>query len=122
MHQRYDGRHDWSAAVLFGRVTTSLASGDLESQGRLTMHRLGQTFFGDHATEVKDVSWSATRWTRHPGLLFSATIGYSVPSLPSRYDRVTALLVRLDDGSVIIAAAAVPNDADPQVARQARDR
>jgi len=44
-----------------------------------------------------------------------------VPNLPSRFDRVTALLVRLDDGSVVIAAASVPNDADPEVARQAAE-
>ncbi len=121
VHQRYDGRHDWSAAVLLGRVSTSMTSGDLESQGRRTMYRLGRTFFGDHATEVKDVSWSNHPVGQRPGVRFSATIGYSVPKLPSRYDRLTALLVRLDDGSVIIAAAAVPNDADPQVARQARE-
>lgn len=114
VHQGYDGRHDWSAAVLLGRLTTSMTSGDLESQGRLTMYRLGRTFFDDHATEVKNVSWSDHPIGQHPGLRFSATIGYSVPSLPSRYDRVTALLVRLDDGSVIIAAAAVPNDANPR--------
>ena len=34
---------------------------------------------------------------------------------------MTALLVRLDDGSVVIAAASVPNDADPEVARQAAE-
>ena len=40
----------------------------------------------------------------HPGMLFTATVHYAVPNLPSRYDTVTALLVRLDDGSVVVAA------------------
>jgi len=31
------------------------------------------------------------------------------------------LLVRLDDGSLIMAASSVPNDARPDVARQAAD-
>jgi hypothetical protein len=31
------------------------------------------------------------------------------------------VLVQLDDGSLIVAAAAVPNDTDPEVARQAAD-
>jgi hypothetical protein len=41
--------------------------------------------------------------------------------LPSRYDTVTAVVVRLDDGSLIMAASSVPNDADSEVARQAAD-
>ena len=55
-------------------------------------------------------------------MLFSAQVHYSVDRLPSRYDTVTALLVRLDDGSLIMAASSVPNDADSDVARQARRR
>ena len=74
-----------------------------------------------HAAEVTDESWSDHSVDQNPGLLFSATMGYSVPNLPSRFDRVTALLVRLDDGSVVIAAASVPNDAGPELARQAAE-
>jgi len=121
VHPRYDGQHNWSAAVLFGQVSSSLAPGDLETAGRLTMERLGRTYFDQHAAEVTDVSWSDHSVDQNPGLLFLATMGYSVPNLPSRFDRVTALLVRLDDGSVVIAAASVPNDADPEVARQAAE-
>ncbi len=121
VHPRYDGRHNWSAAVLFGQVPSSLATGDLETQGRLTMQRLGQIFFDARAIEVKDVSWSDHSVDQHPGLLFSATMGYSVASVPSRFDHVSAILVRLDDGSTVIAAASVPNDADPEVARQAAE-
>ena len=33
-----------------------------------------------------------------PAMLFSAQVHYSVDRLPSRYDTVTALLVKLDDG------------------------
>jgi hypothetical protein len=54
-------------------------------------------------------------------MLFSAQVHYTVHRLPSRYDTVTALLVRLDDGSLIMAASAVPNDAESDIARQARE-
>jgi hypothetical protein len=54
-------------------------------------------------------------------MLFSARVYYSVDRLPSRYDKVTAVVVRLDDGSLIMAASSVPNDADSEVARQAAD-
>ena len=56
-----------------------------------------------------------------PAMLFSAQAHYSVDQLPSRYDTVTALLVRLDDGSLIIAASSVPNDAASDIAHQASD-
>jgi hypothetical protein len=54
-------------------------------------------------------------------MLFSAHVLYAVDGLPSRYDTVTALLVRLDDGSLIMAASSVPNDTADDVARQASD-
>ncbi len=56
-----------------------------------------------------------------PAMLFSAQVHYSVDRLPSRYDTVTALLVKLDDGSLIMAASSVPNDANSDVTRQASD-
>ena len=56
-----------------------------------------------------------------PAMLFSLQVHYSVDRLPSRYDTVTALLVKLDDGSLIMAASSVPNDADSDVVRQADD-
>jgi len=67
------------------------------------------------------MTWSDHSVDGHPGMVFSARVSYSVNNLPSRYDTVTALLVRLDDGTLIMAAAAVPNDTDPGVARQATD-
>ena len=54
-------------------------------------------------------------------MLFTATVHYSVPDLASRYDTVTALLVRLEDGSLVVAASSVPDDTDPALAQQAAD-
>jgi hypothetical protein len=121
VHPNYDGRHSWSSAVLLGRVSASPVGADLEAQGQLTMQRLSQTFFGQHRTTLGKVTWSDHSVDGHPGMVFSAQVHYSVKNLPSRYDTVTALLVRLDDGSIIVAATAIPNDTDPNVARQARD-
>ena len=119
VHERYDKQHNWSAAVLLGRVSPSLAAGEPAAVGQLTLTRLGQTFYGHHTTEVTDVVWSDHSVDGRSGLLVTARIGYAVTGLPSRYDQVRAFLVRLDDGSMIIAASAVPDDAKPAVARQA---
>lgn len=121
VHPRYDGRHDWSSAVLLGRLSSPSGSGDLEVDGRQTVEQLSRSFFGAHATQVRDFTAADHAIDGHPGVLVSATVHYGAANLPSRADRVTALLVRLDDGSVVVAAAAVPDDTDPAVAQQAAD-
>ena len=121
VHQHYDGQHDWSAAVLLGRVSPSLAAREPADLGQLMLTRLSQTFYGRHTTEVTDLVWSDHAVDGHPGLLVTARVEYAVTGLPSRYDQVRALLVRLDDGSMIIAASAVPDDTEPAVARQAAE-
>ena len=120
VHSRYDGKHNWSSGVLLGRVTQS-SQGDLESQGALALHRLSNAIFDHHPTELKGLSWDEHAVDGRPGMRFSAQVYYSVDQLASRYDTVTALLVRLDDGSLIMAASSVPNDADSDIARQAAD-
>jgi hypothetical protein len=120
VHSRYDGKHDWSSGVLIGRVAQS-SQGDLESEGALALHRLSNAIFDHHPTELKGLSWDKHAVDGRPGMRFSAQVYYSVDQLASRYDTVTALLVRLDDGSLIMAASSVPNDADPDLAQQAAD-
>jgi hypothetical protein len=121
VHARYDGQNDWSSVVLLGRVSESSSHGDLETEGRLALHRLSTAIFDRHPTQLKGLSWDERQVDGQPGMLFSAQVHYQVDRLPSRYDTVTALVVQLDDGSLIIAASSVPNDADSAVARQARD-
>ena len=119
VHIRYDGKHDWSSGVLLGRVAEPGSSGDLQTEGTLALHRLSQAIFAERPTELKGITWHQRTVDGQPAMLFSAQVHYSVDQLPSRYDTVTALLVRLDDGSLIMAASSVPNDADSDIARQA---
>lgn len=121
VHVRYDGKHDWSSGVLLGRVAGPGNAGDLQTEGTRALHRLGQAIFDRHPTELKDMTSKQRMVDGQPAMLFSAQVHYSVNRLPSSYDTVTALLVRLDDGSLIMAASSVPNDADSDVARQASD-
>jgi Protein of unknown function (DUF2510) len=121
VHVRYDGKHDWSSGVLLGRVAEPGSSGDLQTDGTLALHRLSQAIFEERPTELKGITWHQRTVDGQPAMLLSAQVHYSVDQLPSRYDSVTALLVRLDDGSLIMAASSVPNDADSDIARQARD-
>ena len=121
VHARYDGKHDWSSGVLLGRVAVPGDADDLQTEGTLAVHRMSQAIFDRHPTDLKGMTWKQRVVDGQPAMLFSAQVHYSVDRLPSRYDTLTALLVRLDDGSLIMAASSVPNDADPDIARQADD-
>ena len=121
IHARYDGQHDWSSGVLLGRVSESSGQDDLQTEGKLALHRLSTAIFDQHATQLKELSWHERTVDGQPGMQLSAQVHYRVDRLPSRYDTVTALVVRLDDGSLIMAASSVPNDADSDVARQAAE-
>ena len=121
VHLRYDGKNPWSSGVLLGRVAQSSSQDELQTEGTLALHRLSNAIFEQHPTELKGLRWDEHAVDGRPGMLFSARVYYSVDRLPSRYDTVTAVVVRLDDGSLIMAASSVPNDADSDVARQAAD-
>lgn len=121
VHPRYDGVHHWSSTILLGRLAGGSSTGDLESDGRLVLDRLSRSFFDGHRVRVGQVRVADHAVEGHPGMLFTAPVHYAVPNLPSRHDTVSALLVRLDDGSVVVAATSVPDDTDSAVARQAAD-
>ena len=121
VHAGYDNRRDWSSAMLLGRLSAGSFTGDLEHDGPRVIEKMSVSFFDGHATEVRQISSADHAVDGHPGMLFTATVHYSVPGLPSRYDTVSALLVRLDDGSVVLAATSVPDDSDPALAQQAVD-
>jgi hypothetical protein len=121
VHPRYDGRRHWSSTMLMGRLTSGASTGDLESDGRFVLDQHSRAYFDGHPVKVRQLSGADHAVDGHPGMLFTAAVHYAVPNLPSRYDTVSALLVRLDDGSVLVAATSVPDDADPALARQAAD-
>jgi hypothetical protein len=118
VHERYDGRHTWSAAVLLGRLPAAV-NGDLEAQGRVTAQQLSESIFDGHPTRLVDVRTSDHAVEGQAGLLVTGRVKYAIDELPSRYDTLTVLLVGLDDGSVVVAATLVPDDTDAALARQA---
>jgi len=111
VHPHYDGERTWSALVGLGAVHPSLVSGDLEVTGRTAVQRLSRRLFSDHRTAVRKVSAADHAVDGRPGVLVTGQVHYAVPGLRSRFDRVTALVIRLDDGTVVTALTLVPDDA-----------
>ena len=116
VHERYDGRRTWSAAVLLGRLsTTARTPEELRQRAEETVRRLSRTLLDGVPTEVRHLQVADRAVGGQRGLVLTADVGYEVPHLPSRADRLTAVLVALDDGSVVAAVSSVPDDAPVQV-------
>lgn len=116
VHRDYDGTSGWSATVALAVLTPELArSGDLEHVGAATLGRLSERFFGAHETTVRHQRSEVRSVDQNLGVRFTAEVHYAVPHLASRYDTVTAVFVRLDDGAVVVAVSSVPDDAETAV-------
>lgn len=120
VHRRYDGRHTWSATVALAHLDPGWStSTDLDRAGSTIMKQLSHGLFDEHATTWKVGTPTEHSVDGHPGALFTAEVHYSVDRLPSRFDRLSALVIELDDGSFVVAVSSVPDDASSQVVEQA---
>lgn len=120
VHERYDGEHDWSAMVALAAVNPAVAAQpDLEGAGKATLARLAAVLYGKQVTKVTRPHVADRAIDNHPGVEFTAQVHYAVDRLPSRYDTVRAVVVKLDDGTVVAAISSVPDDAAPDVTRLA---
>ena len=120
VHTRSAGAAPWTAAVLLGRLHADVGAGqELEDRGRVAATELGRLLFGATRTRVADVEVADHAVDGSPGVRVTAQVHYQVEGLPSRYDDLTAVLVGLGDGSVVVAATSVPDDAAPELRRLA---
>lgn len=121
VHPRYDGKSTWSATIALAQISPELInSTDLEKTAAKAAERYAQRFFGGHETKLGRLSVSDWSVDGHPGVMITFRVSYDVKKLASRYDKVSVILVRLDNGSFIAATSSVPNDADPELSRLAR--
>lgn len=121
VHTRYNGTLDWSAMAGFGAVSPSLGSStELEDTATAVLRQASTRFFGGYPTTLRRVSAADQAVDGRPGVLVTAEVHYRIRHLASRFDRVTALLVRQDDGSLVVAMISVPNDAPAQLTTKAQ--
>ncbi|MFP5282819.1 MAG: DUF2510 domain-containing protein [Actinomycetes bacterium] len=119
VHPGYDGRRTWSAMVGLAALEDDLTEGDLDQTGLRAVTRLcGRLFDGQHTT-LKRLRAADHSVDGRAGVLVTGEVHYQVPGLPSRFDRVSALVVELDEGPVVAALSFVPNDASPELTRLA---
>lgn len=120
VHREYDGDNDWQAMVALAKLDPDLVTGtELSGAGMATVRKLAKRLYGRHTTTLTDVDWADRSVDGHAGIEFSARVRYAVDRLPSRYDTLDAVVLRLDDDTVVLAVSVVPDDADAVVARLA---
>ncbi len=121
VHEEYDGEHDWSAVVALAALDPDLIGGsDPESAARHALSKIASGMYAGQQTKISRVRVADRSVDGNPGVEVSARVHYAVDRLASRYDTVAAIVVRLDDGTLVAALSAVPNDADAEVHRLAK--
>ena len=112
VHPRTDQHSGWTAMTCLASVNDRLADGfDLDADSVATIRTLAGKIYGSGPTEIRDVDVAEHAVDGHGGVRLTAQVHYQIDGLPSRYDDLTAILVRLDDGSVVAALSSVPDDA-----------
>lgn len=120
VHEGYDGHRSWSAAVLLGRLAGTATDEDaLEDHAVTAVRKLSTTFFRSEPTRLRKVSVADHSVDGNSGVRVTAQVHYAIDGLPSHYDQVTAVVVGLDDGTMLVAVSAVPDDADARLSAQA---
>lgn len=116
IHPRTAQHGGWSAVTCLAAVNARLADDfDLDEDSEATVRALADTIYGSGPTQVDQLDLAEHAVDGHGGVRVTARVHYQIDGLPSRYDDVTAILVRLDDGSVVAAISSVPDDAGEEV-------
>ena len=122
VHSNYRGHRDWVATVGLAHIAPGITDqGSDRKAAEDAMRAVTKHFFGDHKTSLKDLHSSVGLADGRPAVTVRVNVHYRVKNLPSSHDQVTAVLVQLDDGSMVAAVSSVPNDAPPEIHRQAAD-
>lgn len=116
VHPRTDRHGGWTAMTCLASVDEQLTDDVDFGEGSVrTVRELAGQIYGNGPTELQGIDVSDRAVDGHGGVRITAQVHYAIDGLPSRYDDVTAILVRLDDGSVVAAISSVPDDADHQI-------
>lgn len=121
VHPDFNGSETWTAMVGLGHIPAESWQDDPREFAEGAMAGFSLRFFGRHPTSVQGLDYHLTWVSGHSCAEVTGDVHYDISGLPSSYDRVRLIGCPRADGSVIAAISSVPDDADPQLARQAED-
>ena len=115
VHEDYLDRRDWSAVVGLAHVAPGASRDDPEATALAVTYGIAGRFFDGRPTTVSEPSVAEHSVDGCSGVQVSAEVSYRIAGLASRADRVTVVLIRLDDGTEVAAFSSVPTDASPSL-------
>lgn len=122
VHRHYQGHRDWVATVGLAHIAPEITDqGTGREAAEEAMRAVTKHFFGNHKTSRKNLKSSVGLVDGRPAVTVTVDVHYKIKHLPSTHDQVTAVIVQLDDGSMVAAVSSVPNDAPQEIHRQAAD-
>ena len=110
VHRDYEGTSDWSATAGFGAVADDLAGATAAATAKSFFDTFRTVGFGSRKTTLTGQETDQVDLDGHQVALISGNVGYSVPGVPSTFDRVLVIALPLDDGGYAIYFSSRPND------------
>ena len=110
VHRDYEGTSDWSATAGFGAVADDRAGATAAATAKSVFAAFRTVGFGSRKTTLTQPDTDQVDLDGHQVALISGNIGYSVPGVPSTFDRVLVIALPLDDGGYAVYFSSRPND------------
>jgi hypothetical protein len=110
VHSDYEGTSDWTATAGFGSVAEGLTRPTAEATARAFFDTFRSVGFDNRPTTLTGVTTDRADLGGHQVALISGNVGYTVPGVPSTYDRVLVIVLPLDDGDYAVYFSSRPDD------------
>jgi hypothetical protein len=119
VHNDYRDRRDWSALVGLAHVAPQTVRSEPEATAVAVARGVAGQFFAGQPTTISGLKITEHSVDGCSGVLLTADVGYRLAGLASQSDRLSIVVVRLDDGTQVAAFSSVPVDAAPDLREQA---
>ena len=110
VHPDYEGTSDWTANAGFGAVADGLTRPTAEATARAFFDTFRSVGFDNRTTTLTEVTTDQADLGGHQVALISGNVGYTVPGVPSTYDRVLVIVLPVEDGSYAVYFSSRPDD------------
>lgn len=110
VHPDYEGTSDWTATAAFGSVAEGLTRPTAEATARAFFDTFRSVGFDNRTTTLAKVATEQVDLDGHQVALISGNVGYTVPGVPSSYDRVLVIVLPVDDGDYAVYFSSRPDD------------
>ncbi|HEY5786543.1 MAG TPA: hypothetical protein VIT65_17380 [Microlunatus sp.] len=110
VHPDYEGTSDWTATAGFGSVADGITRPTAEATARAFFATFRSVAFDNRTTTLAKLATDQADLDGHQVALVSGNVGYTVPGVPSSFDRVLVVVLPVDDGDYAVYFSSRPDD------------